>query len=77
MAKIDERGPLSFLSNGIAQIALVVPDLDQAVERYWKLFGVGPWTFYTYGKPLVKRQTYGGQSTDYAMRLLLCTITTT
>jgi catechol 2,3-dioxygenase-like lactoylglutathione lyase family enzyme len=68
---VDQRGPLSFLAGGIAQVALIVPDLDQAVERYWRLFGIGPWTFYTYGKPLVKRMTYGGRESDYCMRLAL------
>ena len=44
-----------FLKNGIAQVCLIVEDLDRAVENYWKLFGIGPWHFYTYGKPLVKK----------------------
>jgi len=38
---------LSFLKSGIAQIALVVKDLDKTVEKYWKVFGIGPWHFYT------------------------------
>ena len=42
---------LSFLDRGVAQVALVVKDLDQAVERYWRGFGIGPWRFYTYQKP--------------------------
>ena len=71
MTHIDERGPLSLLSKGVAQIALVVPDLDKAVERYWTLFGVGPWTLYTYGKPLVKKMSYGGKPAEYTMRLAL------
>lgn len=62
---------LPFLRNGIAQVALIVPDLDVAVEAYWKLFGVGPWQMYTYGKPLVQRMTYRGQAADYRMRLAL------
>jgi methylmalonyl-CoA/ethylmalonyl-CoA epimerase len=63
--------PLPFLRNGIAQVALVVEDLDKAVENYWKLFGIGPWHFYTYGKPLVKRMSYHGQPSEYKMRIAL------
>jgi len=63
--------PLPFLQQGVAQIALVVQDLDQTVENYWRLFGVGPWTFYTYARPLVKTMSYRGQHADYAMRLAL------
>jgi len=63
-----------FLENGIWQIAVIVEDLDRAVERYWKLFGIGPWQFYTYGKPLVRRMTYRGKPGEYKMRLALSRI---
>jgi catechol 2,3-dioxygenase-like lactoylglutathione lyase family enzyme len=62
---------LPFLRDGIAQVALIVRDLDAAVERYWTLFGIGPWHFYTYGKPLVKRMSYHGEPSEYKMRIAL------
>ena len=62
---------LPFLNNGIAQVAIIVEDLENAVENYWKLFGIGDWHFYTYGKPLVKRMTYHGEPTEYKMRIAL------
>jgi methylmalonyl-CoA/ethylmalonyl-CoA epimerase len=55
----------------IAQIGILVEDLDKAVENYWKIFGVGPWHFYTYGKPLVKRMTRHGKPCEYKMRIAL------
>lgn len=60
---------LPFLKNGIAQIAIIVEDLDQAVQQYWKVFGIGPWYIYTYGPPLVKTMSYRGQPTEYSMRI--------
>ena len=48
---------LPFLQNGVAQIALIVEDLDQAVENYYRLFGIGPWHYYNYGKPLVQEMS--------------------
>jgi catechol 2,3-dioxygenase-like lactoylglutathione lyase family enzyme len=63
--------PLPFLQNGVAQVALIVEDLDQAVENYHRLFGIGPWHFYTYGKPLVKQMSYQGEPAEYSMRLAL------
>ena len=63
--------PLPFLNNGIAQIAMVVEDLDATVEQYNKLFGIGEWTFYTYGKPLVKEMSYHGQPGDHSFRVAL------
>ena len=63
--------PLPFLQNGIAQVAILVEDLEKTVENYWHLFGIGPWHFYTYGRPLVKELTYHGQPADYRMRIAL------
>ncbi len=63
------KNVLPFLKDGIAQIAIIVEDLDQAVEQYWKVFGIGPWHIYTYGSPLLKSMSYCGQPTDYSMRI--------
>ncbi len=63
--------PLPFLQNGVAQIAFVVRDLDRTVESYHRLFGIGPWHFYTYGKPLVPHMTRHGKPADYTMRIAL------
>jgi len=67
----DGRKKLSFLDQGVAQIAFVVENLERTVENYWKLFGIGPWHFYTYAKPFVKRMNRRGQPADYAMRVAL------
>ena len=71
MSDTDVRRELPFLKNGIAQVALIVEDLDKAVESYWKLFGIGPWHIYTYGRPLVKKMTYHGEPSEYKMRVAL------
>ena len=63
--------PLPFLKNGIAQVALIVPNLERAVEQYWQWFGIGPWHFYTYGRPLVQHMTRRGIPTEYKMRVAL------
>jgi methylmalonyl-CoA/ethylmalonyl-CoA epimerase len=66
--------PLPFLKNGVAQVAIVVKDLEATVEQYWKTFGIGPWHFYTYKKPLVKQMSYHGQPANYSTRLALAYI---
>lgn len=65
------HNPLPFLSNGIAQTAIIVPDLEAAVEAYWTRFGVGPWHFYTYARPLLHTLNYGGQPVDSVVRIAL------
>ena len=65
-----DEAPQFPLTN-VAQIAIIVEDLDRAVEMYWEKFGVGPWHFYTYGKPLVNHMTRHGKPCEYRMRLAL------
>jgi len=60
-----------ILEKGITQIALVVEDLDQTVENYWKVFGIGPWHFYTYKRPLLNMSQYYGKDVDNALRIAL------
>jgi hypothetical protein len=52
VAEENSKRPLPFLKNGIAQVAIIVEDLEVAVENYWRMFGIGDWHFYTYGKAL-------------------------
>jgi catechol 2,3-dioxygenase-like lactoylglutathione lyase family enzyme len=70
----DAVHPLPFLKNGIAQVAILVKDLDKTVENYWTMFGIGPWHFYTYGKPLVRQMSYHGRPAEYRMRIALSQI---
>lgn len=69
--EMKNDNPLPFLDNGIAQIAIIVKDLEETVENYWGILGIGPWHFYTYEKPLVKAMSYYGHPADYKMRLAL------
>jgi len=64
-----QKYPLPFLQNGIAQVAILVPDLMAAIKHYHEDFGIGPWQIYTYGKPLVSHMTYQGKPADYKMRI--------
>lgn len=72
MQQRDERGRLPFLEDsGVAQVAIIVEDLDKTVGTYWEQFGIGPWHFYTYEKPLLKNMSYMGEPVEYSMRIAL------
>ena len=60
---------LPLLQNGIVQVAILVPDLMNAIKHYYDDFGIGPWHIYTYGKPLVRQMSYHGEQADYKMRI--------
>jgi methylmalonyl-CoA/ethylmalonyl-CoA epimerase len=66
--------PAAFPITNIVQIALVVRDLDETVRQWHERFGVGPWHFYTYGKPLVPRMTRHGEPCEYRMRVALANV---
>lgn len=65
---------IPFFQNGISQLAILVPDLEKTVRNFSDHYGVGPWHFYTYRKPLVKKMTYNGIEADYSMRIALSNI---
>ena len=70
----ETRKRLSFLDRGVAQVALVVENLERTVEEYWLRFGIGPWHFYTYERPFVRHMTRNGAPADYAMRVALANL---
>jgi hypothetical protein len=65
---------LPWLREGVIQVGIIVKNLDQAVENYWKLCGIGPWRIYNYGKPPLKISTYHGRPSDCRWRIALCWI---
>jgi catechol 2,3-dioxygenase-like lactoylglutathione lyase family enzyme len=69
MDEVERKLP--FFDQGVAQVAIIVKDIDQAVEAYSRLFGIGPWHIYTYGKPLVETMSYHGEPAEYKMRIAL------
>ena len=71
MEKKNIKKSTLLSKNGIAQVALVVPDLEKAVQHYWDYFGIGPWAFYTYEKPFVKEMSYHGEQASQSFRLAL------
>jgi len=68
---VNPTSPLPFLKNGVAQVAIVVKDLEKTVEMYEKVFGIGNWHFYTYEKPLVKKMSYHGKDASHSNRIAL------
>jgi methylmalonyl-CoA/ethylmalonyl-CoA epimerase len=69
-----EKAKFDYLKKGIGQVAILVPDLEKAVKAYWDQFGIGPWQFFTYQAPLLKKMSYRGKPGDYAFRIALAWI---
>jgi len=65
--KID--GELPIMLGDVLQVGLVVRDLQESIEGYWKLLGIGPWKIYTYAPPALRETTVRGTPAAYSMRL--------
>jgi catechol 2,3-dioxygenase-like lactoylglutathione lyase family enzyme len=61
----------------IDQVAVVVRDLDAAMERYATQLGIGPWDVYTYGPHRMHTMTFRGRDQPYVMKLALAQVGST
>ncbi len=57
----------------IDQVAVVVRDLDRAMERYVDEVGIGPWSVYTFSPDWI-RMTFRGEERGYVMKLALAQV---
>ena len=63
-----------FPINNIAQVCILVPDMDKAVRAFYHRFGIGPWTIYTYDDKFVPKQTRHGKPAKHASRIGLANV---
>jgi catechol 2,3-dioxygenase-like lactoylglutathione lyase family enzyme len=54
-------------------VAVVVRDLDRAMERYVNEVGIGPWSVYTFGPGWI-RMNFRGEERGYVMKLALAQV---
>ena len=48
------------------QVAMVVRDMDAAVKKHWEVFGIGPWSIYTFDATKVKNYIYRGKPATHS-----------
>jgi methylmalonyl-CoA/ethylmalonyl-CoA epimerase len=58
----------------IDQVAVVVRDLDQSMERYTDELGIGPWAVYTFTPDWIRDMTFRGKEQSYVMKLAICNV---
>lgn len=74
MADANAGTPGQFPITNVAQVCILVPDLDAAMKNFYERFGVGPWHVYTYDKKFVPHQTRHGAPTSYSSKIGLANI---
>lgn len=55
----------------VDQVALVVEDIDDGMQRYRNILGIEPWTVYRFEPPELTDTTYRGEAVEYGMVLAL------
>ncbi len=58
----------------IDHVAVVVRDLDRAMEHYTNDLGMGPWAVYTLSPDWIRDMTVHGKEQDYVYTLALCSV---
>lgn len=54
---------------GISEVIMVVKDLDTSVKKQWEIFGIGPWTTWTFDSSNVKDMILYDKREDFSMRI--------
>jgi catechol 2,3-dioxygenase-like lactoylglutathione lyase family enzyme len=68
-----EQEPVTFANGSasaplpISQLAVVVRDIDDALEKYTRVLGWGPWNVYEHKPPSLHDTYVHGKPTDYTM----------
>lgn len=55
----------------VDQVALVVENLKDGMDRYGSILGLGPWDIHRFEPPALSETTYRGQDVEYGMLLAL------
>lgn len=57
------------LFTGVAEIIMVVDDLDAAMKTQWEEFGIGPWRIWTLDSSNVKDMRQRGEDREFSIRI--------
>lgn len=55
----------------VSQVGIVVKNVEEVVENYWNLLGIGPWTILTSKSPYSYDMTYHGRSAPHEFKVAL------
>jgi hypothetical protein len=74
MEKIKKPPQEKIVLKQVLQVSVVVKDLQESMERYWDLFGIGPWEVFTFQPADLTNPTIRGNAEPYTMKLALAQI---
>ncbi|SEV99786.1 VOC family protein [Natrinema salifodinae] len=55
----------------LSQVAFVVEDIEDGMDRFGSILGIGPWQVHRFEPPALSDRTFCGESAEYSMVLAL------
>lgn len=65
-----EVSPAKVKVKAIAQVGIVVKNLEEVMKNYWNILGIGPWDILELVPPALHHQTYHGKPSDFMIRVV-------
>lgn len=56
---------------GITQVGILVEDIQKAVEHYWSVLGIGPWSIYSFTQDTVRDFKVYGRSLTVPFKFVI------
>lgn len=60
---------LIFNFQKVAQVGIVVRDLEKSMKAYWEEFRMGPWKIWTFAPPVTRETILYGKSVQHKFRI--------
>ncbi|MBI5249838.1 MAG: VOC family protein [Desulfomonile tiedjei] len=70
----SEVSPARIKVKGITLVGIVVKSLEETMQNYWDILGVGPWRVCEVHPPTLSGETYHGKPGDFTMRVSFANI---
>ena len=64
-----EVSPAKVKVKAIAQVGIVVKNLEEVIKNYWNILGIEPWDILELVPPALHHQTYHGKPSDFKIRV--------
>ena len=65
-----EVSPAKVKVKAIAQVGIVVKNLEEVMKNYWNILGIGLWDILELVPPALHHQTYHGKPSDFMIRVV-------
>lgn len=69
-----QMSPATIVIPVLNQVGIVVKDVDEVVQNYWNILGIGPWTILTMRMPHIYDRVYRGKRGRFEMKVALAKV---